>query len=274
VIASSKNKLKTIDENWWVKQKAMVERIVMNTRIEPLARRLWWELRSVGRPYMRQVLEGEKVVAEVISRVLDKGSNCVDIGCNKGQILQYLLRSAPEGKHFAFEPIPELVHFLKKRFANKNVSIHELALGDFVGDSKFFRVIGEHGRSGFRKQRYPRPSEEAREVTVKVEKLDNVLPESLKVDFIKIDVEGAELVVLRGAARTIKRHKPFILFEHSPSLAASYGFTSEMVYDLLVHQYSLKISFLPDWLERKESLSRPAFVLHAGGNFLAHGCSS
>ena len=262
--------MKTIGDKWWERNKALVERIVINTPVESLARRLWWETRSLGRPYMRRALQGEKTIAQVISRVVGERSNCVDVGCNKGHILHYMLNSAPQGNHFAFEPIPELVQFLKERFANKNVNIHELALGDFTGESKFFRVLGEHGRSGLRRQRYPRSREEAREVTVKVEKLDNMLPENLNIHFIKVDVEGAELMVFRGAVETIKKHKPFILFEHSPDFAASYGFTSEMVYELLVDQHSMKISFLPDWLKANGSLSRAEFNLHRGGNFLAY----
>jgi FkbM family methyltransferase len=194
----------------------------------------------------------------------------VDIGCNKGHILWYILKFAPHGNHFAFEPIPALVQHLKERFPH--VHIYELALGDFTGESKFYHVLNCPGFSGFRRQRYHRSDEEVKEITVKTDKLDNIIPKGLKIHFIKIDVEGAELSVFRGAVRTMKRDKPFIVFEYGPDFAASYGVTSEMIYELLVDQCSLSISLLSDWLDGKAPLSRQAFISQAGAhyNFLAH----
>jgi FkbM family methyltransferase len=182
--------------------------------------------------------------------------------------LRYILQFAPEGNHFAFEPLPELAKCLREKFAH--VNIYELALSDFTGESMFFHVVSRPGRSGFRKQRYPRPDETVKEIKVRCEKLDNILPTDFKVDFIKVDVEGAEFLVFRGAIRTIESHRPFILFEHGREFAASYGYTSGMVYDLLAGQCSLNISFMPDWLEGKEPLSRSAFISHAPGDFLVH----
>jgi hypothetical protein len=41
-----------------------------------------------------------------------------------------------------------------------------------------------------------------------------VLPENFRVDFIKIDVEGGELLVMKGAAGIMKKYKPVVIFEH------------------------------------------------------------
>jgi FkbM family methyltransferase len=254
--------------SWWEKIKALVEGIVTNTPFEPIARWLWWEIRTVGRPRMRRALKGQKQIGQVMSRLLGRRSNCVDIGCHKGHILRYILEFAPDGHHLAFEPIPELAKGLREKFPH--VDVYELALGDFMGESTFFHVVSRPGRSGFRKQKYPRPNETVKEIRVKSEKLDNIIPKDLKVDFIKVDVEGAEFLVFCGAIQTIKRDRPYILFEHGRAFAASYGYTSEMVYDVLVQQCSLNISFMPDWLYGKGPLSRSAFVLNGAGDYLAH----
>ena len=50
---------------------------------------------------------------------------------------------------------------------------------------------------------------------------------------MKIDVEGAELLVMRGAAETLGRHKPFVIFEHGIGGADLYGSKPGEVFDLL-----------------------------------------
>jgi hypothetical protein len=127
------------------------------------------------------------------------------------------------------------------------------------------------GYSGFRRQRYPRPDASVEEIRVKIDTLDNMIPPDCKVDFIKVDVEGAELQVLRGGLRTIGRHKPFVVFEHGPA-SAGYGTTPEMLYQLFTRQCELKISILSDWLDKKPPLSQGEFVAQAERHsyFLAH----
>jgi len=254
----------------WRSMEALGERIFRNTRFELMALWLWREIRAIGRPQARRSTMYDKQTVQIMSRILEKTSNCVDVGCHKGSVLLYILKFAPHGDHFAFEPIPDLVQGLKVRFPSVNV--YQLALSDFTGDSTFCHVVSDPGRSGLRRRHYPRPDEEVKEIRVKVEKLDNVIPEELKIYFIKIDVEGAQFQVLRGAVRTIKRHKPFIIFEHSASDAAPYGVTSEMVYELLVDQCGLNISLLSDWLDGKAHLSRLRFISHTESDyyFLAH----
>jgi hypothetical protein len=67
---------------------------------------------------------------------------------------------------------------------------------------------------------------------VKVGRLDDVLPEDFPVSFIKVDANGGEADVFRGATRTLQTWRPFIAFEHGES-ATYYGESSAGVYDLL-----------------------------------------
>ena len=48
---------------------------------------------------------------------------------------------------------------------------------------------------------------------VELKKLDDVIPTDVTIDFIKIDVEGAELGVLKGAKNVLLKNKPIIIFE-------------------------------------------------------------
>lgn len=54
-------------------------------------------------------LKYDRLTKEVIARSLKNNSNAIDAGCHKGEILDLILKHAPNGKHFAFEPIPDFL---------------------------------------------------------------------------------------------------------------------------------------------------------------------
>ena len=95
---------------------------------------------------------------------------------------------------------------------------------------------------------------------MKTQKLDDLLNPDLKIDFIKVDVEGAELLVFKGAIQTLIKHKPYIIFEHGRGAAEYYGTTPDMIYDLLVRECGLKIFCLKDWLNHSKPLSQQEFA--------------
>lgn len=54
---------------------------------------------------------------KILKKLLKIDSNCIDVGCHKGSILDEILRFAPEGQHYAFEPLPDLCAYLKRKYA-------------------------------------------------------------------------------------------------------------------------------------------------------------
>jgi hypothetical protein len=75
--------------------------------------------------------------------------------------------------------------------------------------------------------------ERSQVIDVPVARLDDVLPTDLPIALIKIDVEGAELDVLRGARQTITRYRPALIIEHDTGPAAVYGATPAMLHEFL-----------------------------------------
>lgn len=71
------------------------------------------------------------------------------------------------------------------------------------------------------------------QIQVAVARMDDVLPPGLRVNFLKIDVEGGELDVLRGAERTIVTWQPTVEFEWGAGAAAPYGVSKVDVHRFL-----------------------------------------
>ena len=224
-------------------------------------------------PGLDQGARYDQLTVEIIKRVLKPDSVCIDVGCHTGELLRQMIGQAPRGKFHAFEPLPDFHRKLVEAFASDQVKIYEVALSDRAGESTFNYVVTNPGYSGLQRRRYDRPVEKEAQITVNTRRLDELLDPSETVAFIKIDVEGAELQVLRGAIETIRRCKPVIVFEHGLGAADCYGTTPEDVFDLL-GSAEMAVSTLDGWLTGAAPLSRAAFAddFRTGRNyyFLAH----
>lgn len=209
-----------------------------------LKRRKEWGIRV-----QRDAALTKKLLAEC----LRKDSNCVDIGANKGDFLDDFTGLAPNGKHIAFEPIPAHAQALAERFTD--VDVHSCALSDHDGEATFFHVENRDAWSGLQKQRYPDGAVPT-EITVELKRLDDVIGSERAVDFVKIDVEGAEYEVLKGARETLLRCKPVLLFEHAKLHNENYDTTAEMMYDLLAGDYGMGIFDLT----RTQQFDRTSFI--------------
>lgn len=265
--------------------KDTLRQLVEGTPLEAPARAAWRAIKGAGptaapppppaEPVSLNALYDAQTEA-ILARVLERGSNCVDVGCHHGVIMDAMLRFAPEGTHFGFEPLPDLFAGLRAKYAAvPQVKLFELALSEEPGTSTFQHVVTNPGYSGLLRRRYDRPHEDVVQISVSLAKLDDVLPPDAMIRLIKVDVEGAELGVFRGGIETIRRCRPFIVFEHGLGAADFYGTRPEQVWDLL-SGCGLRLALMKDWLESggARTLTREAFAheFESGSNyyFLAH----
>lgn len=193
---------------------------------------------------------------EVMRRVLHKDSNAVDVGGHDGDILKEMIRFAPNGTHYCFEPIPVFAHKLRSKFPNAKV--FEMALADAKGETTFQYVKSNPAYSGLKKRQYT-GEERIEEINVKIEKLDDIIPEKTPVHLIKIDVEGGELGVLKGAHRIIEQWKPVVIFEHGKGASEFYKTTPEDVFNFFDHS-GMKISLLENFIQGGKALSKTDFI--------------
>ena len=214
---------------------------------------------------------------EIMSRVLEKNSNCIDVGCNTGDLLGQILHYSPLGFHYAFEPIPRLASRLRKKFPN--VEVRQTALSDSEAETTFWYVVNAPAVSSLDKECCEShiPDALMEPITVKTQRLDDVLASDFKTHFIKVDVEGVELQVFRGAIKTLKTYKPYLVFE-SGLINSQEGVDGTLkdgkwhdsrIYDLLVNECGLKIFKLKNWVDGLAPLSRDEFLKCSAWNFLA-----
>ena len=163
----------------------------------------------------------------LLALTLAEDASCVDVGANVGVVLSDIVRFAPRGRHVAYEPLPELAETLAREFPA--VDVRNAAVSDHAGEATFHRVKDRPTRSSLSELDH----DDARleQLTVPLEDLDSGLPEGFAPDFIKIDVEGAEEQVIRGAHETLRRHRPLVVFEHNVS-ARHFGTASETLHEL------------------------------------------
>jgi FkbM family methyltransferase len=200
----------------------------------------------------------DRLATEIMGRVLRPDSSCIDVGCYRGQILREMLRLAPDGRHIAYEPVPANVEWLRAHFPA--VTIHACAVSDEPGTATFQHVQGRPARSGLRRVPYPDADEVVVAIDVTIDTIDRTVPSGTRVDLLKVDVEGAELQVFRGAARLLRECAPTLLFEHAPYTAAAYDTTPAALHALLVDDHGYGIFRFDDWLAGHPALGAAEFV--------------
>jgi FkbM family methyltransferase len=190
------------------------------------------EARSVFDPAARRALRDDHAMKVVIATALRRDGNAIDVGANEGETLEMIVGVAPAGRHIAYEPIPELHAALVTSFPD--VDVRNAACSDEAGTTEFHLVTGAPAYSGLRQRKdLPASAGEVRKIPVRLDRLDDALPEGYAPSLIKIDVEGAELLVMRGAAATLERHRPFVIFEHGIGGADLYGSKPGELFDVL-----------------------------------------
>ena len=193
----------------------------------------------------------------IMQIVLEHNSTFIDVGSHKGEVLSKALKIAPQGKHYAFEPIPQIHKKLDKRYG-QYCEIKNIGLSDHFGESSFNHVVSNPAYSGIKQRTYPK-KEKIKEITIQVDTLDNQLFDQERIDMIKIDVEGGELDVLKGAVKILKKFHPVIVFEHGKGAAEYYETTPTEVYDFLENQ-QYNVFTLKAFIDNNSSLSKEEFI--------------
>lgn len=200
----------------------------------------------------------DRMTYQIIRAHLTANANCVDVGCHKGEVLEWFLKFAPSGRHVGFEPIPEMFERLKSQFAHTTCVFYNYALADKDGETEFVYVPQAPAYSGLKERDYDGKKVTPQRIPVQVRRLDDLVLANQPISLIKIDVEGGELGVLEGALETLKRDKPLVIFEHGKGASDHYGTTPRMILDVF-WEAGMNVYTLPSYLSDKKPLTAELF---------------
>jgi FkbM family methyltransferase len=199
----------------------------------------WWLAEKSALDHELIYNEFERMETEFVKRLLRRNMTVVDAGAHHG--LYTLLASKRVkwgGRVIAVEPSPRECERLEKHLRLNRCANTELvscALGEDPGETDLYLVDGF--QDWCNSLRPPAVDEPVRTVRVSVRRLDDVLAELgvSKVDFIKLDVEGAELSVLYGAMKLLRKEsRPAILAEVQDKRTQPWGYAAREIIQFLI----------------------------------------
>ena len=177
--------------------------------------------------------EYEKDESEMIVRLVADGMTVFDIGGNFGW-MSLKIAASRNASIFTFEPIPRTFGYLSQNVALNGIdTIRPFNFG-FSDEEKDLTFYYYPEGSGNASSANLSEMNDVRTVTCKVRRMDDFVREQgVTVDFIKCDVEGAELFVFRGGLETIRRDKPIIFAELLRKWAVKFNYHPDEVVRLL-----------------------------------------
>jgi FkbM family methyltransferase len=155
----------------------------------------------------------EHRITKLLFDLIKEGMTIVDIGAFEGDhSMMFAHWMHDKGKILAFEPEPNNCRWFRRNMEVNNykcIDLYECALSDREGTATFHpgTGVGSLVLRSWWKTGLP--------ITVKTQTLDNILNQAHidKVDLIKIDVEGGDLLVLKGAQRTLKNNRAHLIMD-------------------------------------------------------------
>ena len=210
-------------------------------------------------------LSGEYRVLRILSK--NRLKVVFDVGANVGNWTKELKRNSPDAEVFAFEPVPLTFERLSKNLKGiPKVNLHQIALSETKGTLEFNFYPSNSYFSSIYKSTL---DTNFQTLSVNTISGDTFCDEQNidEIDFLKIDVEGAENKVLMGFLRKIKEGKiKAIQFEYGPQNVES-RFLLKDFYDLLERNGYRIGKIYPTWIDWSGySIEKENFIL---SNFLA-----
>ena len=181
-------------------------------------------------------LEVKTIENYIINNLIGKNfGSIIDIGAHKGDKTSLILKFFPRDNYYLFEPYEEYYAIIKKKFINKNnINVYKKGVSSEEGVRKFYTSKNKMYVEAFslNKNSFLENYEQ-----IQVINLDKIIFKE-RVKLIKIDVEGHEPEILKGASKLIVKDKPILLIETSHDTHKKIEkILLDLNYTLLVYEY-------------------------------------
>jgi FkbM family methyltransferase len=172
--------------------------------------------------YAREAPKFWEPDVEPLKSLVRPGDIVVDLGANIGDYTFLLANlTGAQGKVYSVEPVPETFEILSgvvKKLALSNVELFNCAVSEKDGTVRMEIPLHQHGGQNFYMSRvvtWPSSASSFESFEVPCRALDSLLASqpAKPVTFVKCDVEGHELAVVKGASNLLERNRPAMLIE-------------------------------------------------------------
>ncbi|KIA85245.1 FkbM family methyltransferase [Flavobacterium sp. AED] len=143
-----------------------------------------------------------------------------DVGAFDGRSIELYKKSFPKSKIFSFEPTPNMYHYLKNEYSGrKDIKIFNYALSSNKGEATFninnsllTNSLLDSSKNEYTNSESSYNTKE--KIIVETETIDNIFKNEKisKINILKIDAQGADVMVLRGAEETLKNKKIDLIY--------------------------------------------------------------
>lgn len=179
----------------------------------------------------------EKTDFDMVMNLVEKGDTIFDIGANIGWYSLNLAKNIKTTEVLSFEPIPKTFDYLKRNVELNqinNIKTFNFGFSDEEKEIEFYYYKEGSGNASLTNLSN---MEGTQKIKCAVKKLDAfVSMNNCSVDFIKCDVEGAELLVFKGGIETIKRDKPIIFTEMLRKWSDKFNYHPNEIIELLTSE--------------------------------------
>ncbi len=208
----------------------------------------------------------EEFETELFKKEVKKGMIVLDIGANIGYYTLIAANLVGEnGKIFAFEPEPNNFALLKKNVeinGYKNVILIQKAVSDICGMTKLFLSSEDESAHGMFKVN------NRKSITIETITLDEFFNKGQKIDVVKMDIEGAEMLALLGSERMIRENDKLAIFsEFRPEDIKRSGLSGEDYLAALM-EYGFRLFNINRLRKFLEPVSEPKSICKTNTNLL------
>jgi len=218
-------------------------------------------------------IKNEVSIANINKIINTEGKKIIiDIGANIGSVSLPLANMFKNSKIVSIEPTIYAFSKLKKNVSlNPSLKSRIKLENSFISNkSKSVKEVHSSWNFSDNNKKHKVHLGILKKTSLKTKKLDKICSKFKKIDFIKIDVDGHELDVLKSGKKTITKHKPVIYFEFAPYLYKEFGYSPKILINFIKSQLNYnfydenlkKVININEFVKKLQKRSKNFFLFH------------